>query len=395
MLITFIVFILILSVLVLIHELGHFLVAKKFGIKVEEFGFGLPPRAFGIKKGETLYSINWLPFGGFVKLYGEDEAGGGNVRIKNQELGIKDKGRAFFAKTAWERAAVIVAGVVMNAVLAAVIFYTYLGISGFKAEVPRFGDYTFFGANQSVKTEVIVTATSKNSPAEKVGIKPLSQIVSINNEPINSTKELSDLIAKNRGKEITILLRDVETRKEQIVKAVPREKAPKDQGSLGIAYFGLETMIVSYNTQQQKLLSGIVHPVNLLAYNFQVLGKLFDVSVKEKTAAPVANAVAGPVGIFLIVDKMVQIPDMKEAFLQILNLAGILSISLAFFNVLPIPSLDGGRLFFILIEAISGKKVPVWFENRAHAIGMAIMLSLLLLITFKELSQIILRKLPL
>src|SRR3989344_5078253 len=131
MIITIIVFLLILTVLVLIHEAGHFFVAKKLGIKVEEFGFGLPPRAFGIKKGETTYSINFLPIGGFVKLYGEDEAGSG--KITNQKLQItnhKDINRAFFSMPVWQRALVVVAGVVMKFFLAGFLFSFFFLVSG-------------------------------------------------------------------------------------------------------------------------------------------------------------------------------------------------------------------------------------------------------------------------
>src|SRR3989344_1907794 len=117
MLLTILVFIIILSVLVLVHELGHFLVAKKLGIKVEEFGFGFPPRVWGKKIGETIYSINWLPIGGFVKLYGEDEAGGGSLKLKDPTEKIADLKRAFFARPVRQRAIVVVAGVVMNALL--------------------------------------------------------------------------------------------------------------------------------------------------------------------------------------------------------------------------------------------------------------------------------------
>src|ERR1035437_5946106 len=121
MLVTIIAFIIILSILVLIHEAGHFVTAKIFGIKVEEFGFGLPPRIFGKKFGETLYSINWLPIGGFVKLYGEDEAGAGKPQFKTQKTKVKDEDRAFFARPVWQRAVVVFAGVFMNFVLAVAI----------------------------------------------------------------------------------------------------------------------------------------------------------------------------------------------------------------------------------------------------------------------------------
>src|SRR3990167_7635977 len=135
MLLTILVFIIILSVLVLVHELGHFLVAKKLGIKVEEFGFGFPPRVFGIRRGETLYSINLLPIGGFVKLYGEDEAGRGSLKTTNYKLKT-DLSRAFFARPIWQRALVVVAGVLMNFILAVVIISYLYTAQG----VPSLGD---------------------------------------------------------------------------------------------------------------------------------------------------------------------------------------------------------------------------------------------------------------
>src|SRR3989304_8463614 len=236
MIITILVFLLILSVLVLIHEAGHFFVARKFGIKVEEFGFGFPPRLFGKKIGETIYSINWLPIGGFVKLYGEDEAGAGRVTLpkkanKNrakdtingqvlkmveEDIIIVDKNRiieekveiveridgrkskrkgrseninrAFFAKSAAQRATVIIAGVVMNAILAAVIFYIFLGLSGFKTDLPLLSDYKFFGVNQTNVQEVIISSIAKNSPAEKQGLKVPTKVIAVNGQKIKDSK---------------------------------------------------------------------------------------------------------------------------------------------------------------------------------------------------------------
>src|SRR3989338_5728848 len=119
MIVTLVLFIIILGLLVFVHELGHFVMAKRAGMRVEEFGFGFPPRVFGIKRGETLYSINLLPVGGFVKLFGEDAAGGGSVKQKNQDkVSGNQLKRAFFARPIWQRFTVVVAGVVMNFALA-------------------------------------------------------------------------------------------------------------------------------------------------------------------------------------------------------------------------------------------------------------------------------------
>ncbi|MDO8686881.1 MAG: site-2 protease family protein [Candidatus Berkelbacteria bacterium] len=387
MILTILVFLLILTVLVLIHELGHFLVAKKLGIKVEEFGFGIPPRAFGIKKGETLFSINWLPFGGFVKLYGEDEAGAGRVRSKKSEV-RSEINRAFFARPIGQRAAVCIAGVVMNAILAVVIFYAFLSISNFKTELPLLGEHKFFLVNQKDVSDIIISSVSKNSPAEKAGIKPLSKIMSVNGEKIISPDQFVFLINKNKGKNLLIMGKNVKTNQEFNINVIPRISPPKGEGALGVAFFPIKTAVLSYDNLPQKVFSGFTYPANLLVYNFDVISKLFAVSVKEKSAAPLSEGVSGPVGIYSLVGSIVSIPDAKERILQILNLAGILSISLAFFNILPIPALDGGRLFFIAVEAVTKKKVNPKFESYAHAIGMAILLILIVLITVKDIGRI-------
>lgn len=394
--ITLLIFLLILSVLVLIHELGHFIVAKKLGIKVEEFGFGFPPRLISIKRGETLYSINALPIGGFVKLYGEDEAGGGKLKVQprsnwgqSEKLKVSDEKRAFYARTSGQRAAVVVAGVVMNVFLAAFLFYLFFAVSNFKTSIPLvFGERKFFMVNQETKTELIISAVSKDSPAEKAGIAPYTKIVSINNQPVADLKEFIGVINVNKGKEVQIESQNLNTNEKRKVTVIPRVSPPKNQGALGVGFFPVSTALLSYDTPVQKLLSGFTHPTNLMIYNFEVMAKLVGVSFQKKTAAPIGDAVSGPVGIYSIVSNVLQIQSGREKVLQILNLAGILSMSLAFFNVLPIPALDGGRLFFILFEMIVRRKVNPKFEAYAHSIGMAILLSLIFLITFKDIAKL-------
>src|SRR3989344_2608733 len=297
MIITILVFLLILSLLVLIHEAGHFFVAKKFGIKVEEFGFGFPPRLFAKKFGDTLYSINWLPIGGFVKLYGEDPAGGG--KVSSQKLGVRsfDKSRAFFAKTPWQRATVIVAGVVMNAVLAAIIFYIFLGISGFKTELPLLSDYKFFGVNQTNITEVVISAISKNSPAEKKGLKALTKVISVNGQKITDSKNFIDVVGQNKGKEIEIAWSSLRTNEIHKTKVTPRISPPPQEGALGVGLFSLSTAVLNYETLLQRVFSGIIHPVNLMSYNLNVMGNLVKASFEKKTTEPLSQGVSGPVGI--------------------------------------------------------------------------------------------------
>ena len=391
MLLTILVFLVILSILVLIHEAGHYFVAKKFGIKVEEFGFGLPPRAWGKKIGETIYSINWLPIGGFVKLYGEDEAGAGRISAPAKHEPKKEKkdhDRAFYSRSIGQRTAVIIAGVVMNALLAVVIYYAFLGLSNFKTELPLIGNHKFFLVNQQTKTEVVISDIAKNSPASQAGIEPMSRILSVNGEKLNNVEEFSVKVKQNLGNPIEIEWENLQTKAISKATITPRQNPPKNEGALGVVFFPVDTVTLSYDTPAQKVFSGFTHPANLMTYNFAVLNTLIGVSVKEKNFEPVSQGVSGPVGIYSVVGTIVSIPDFKERTLQILNLAGLLSISLAFFNVLPIPGLDGGRLFFIMIEAVTRRKVNPKIEGYAHAVGMILLIALILLVTYKDIMQL-------
>lgn len=391
MVITILVFLVILSVLVLIHEGGHFFVAKKLGIKVEEFGFGFPPKMFSIRRGDTEYSINWLPIGGFVKLYGEDEAGAGKIDLEKKKEINKDLNRAFFARSAWQRAAVIVAGVVMNTILAIVIFYVFLGISGFKTNIPLLSDYKFFGVNQTNIQEVVISEIAKNSPAEKQGLEPLTKIISVNGKVVANSNEFVNVVNKNRGQEIEISWSSLQTSEIHKTKIIPRLNPPKGEGALGVGLFSYSSAVLNYKTPVQKIFSGMTYPVNLTAYNLNVMGKLIKVSFEEKSTEPLSQGVSGPIGIASATGSILEIKDLKEKILGLLNLAGLLSISLAFFNVLPIPALDGGRLFFILVEAVTGRKVNQRFESITHTIGMLILLGLMVLITFKDIGKLFIK----
>ena len=371
MIITVLVFLLILTVLVLIHEAGHFFVAKKLGIKVEEFGFGLPPRAFGIKKGETTYSINFLPIGGFVKLYGEDEAGGGKLKVESGKLspqmrdpaeaGKVDLERAFFSRPVWQRALVVVAGVVMNFLLAVLILTYFFGISG--VQTP--GD------------KVFITDVVKDSPAQESGLKTGDQIVSINGEKITSPTQLVSTTKRYLGEKITLKVKRV--KESKFLEIVPRKTYPGNQGPIGI---GITSDVVTkkYPLYQAPFV-GLVQALN---YSWLIFSGLVGVVSQLILHAQVPKGVAGPVGIAQLTGQFVAVGP-----LAVLSFVSLLSLNLAILNVLPIPALDGGRLFFILIEGITGRKVPQKFEGYAHAIGMALLLALIAVITLSDIIRFI------
>ncbi len=399
MLITAIVFLLILSILVLIHEAGHFFVAKRLGIKVEEFGFGLPllPAIFSFRRGETVYSIYPALIGGFVKLFGEDEAGAGRVQLKvqSEKLKVGDEGRAFYRRPVGQRAAVVFAGVVMNAVLAVVIYYGFMFITNFKTELPVYPPGLsvpkFLMVEQEIKTQIIIGDVAKNSPAELAGIKPPSQIISVNGKPIENNDSFLKIIAANKGKQILLEWLDLRINKKSTALVMPRVNPPKNQGALGVSFFPSETVHLNYNTAGERVLSGFTHPINLMTYNFAALKNLIDASIKKRNVEMLSQSVSGPVGIYNVVGAVVSIPNLRERVIQLLNLAGILSISLAVFNVLPIPGLDGGRLFFILVEGVFGVKLNRKIEGYVNAIGMAFLIGLILLVTYKDVAQLFMK----
>lgn len=387
MIISLLIFLVILSILVLIHEFGHYIVARKLGIKVEEFGLGFPPRIYGIKRGETVFSLNLFPIGGFVRLHGEDEAGSG--RLGTMKRGAHDLKRAFFARPPWQRALVAVAGVVMNFFLAVVIYYAFFFLSNFSTIVPLVeGDHRFFGAEQSnIRQGVYILEVVEDSPADLGGVMADSTVLTIDNNRIENTDEFLTTIDENIGEQIDMTLERSEDGSVYTAEVVPQES--DDEGSLGVGfnYTPMDIAVLQYESPIQKVTSGITYPINLAIYTVEVLGSLIGQSFEEGSIEPVGENVAGPVGIYAVVDQAVQIPDLRERVMQTLNLAGLLSISLAILNILPIPALDGGRIAFIGIEKIFGRAISVKFESYAHAVGMILLLGLIILITIRDIGR--------
>lgn len=367
--------------------------ARRFGIKVEEFGFGFPPKIWGKKIGETLYTINALPLGGFVKLFGEDDAGGGRISTKSQTPNPKssDLKRAFFARSAHQRAVVILAGVVMNAVLAFIIYYVFLFASDFKTQLPLINPtHKFYLVNEKVISDVYIGKVVNNSPAKSAGIGDFSKIISLNGKKVKDSNDFILNVNKNKGKEVVLVWQDANNKTHK-ANLIPRINPPKGQGPLGVALSSQDGIELEYKTPVQKVMSGIVHPVNLMLFTLDSFKQLITTSIKEKSANTLGENLSGPVGIFVVVGAVVsQSADVKDLLLQALNLAGLISISLAFFNVLPIPALDGGRLFFILFEMITRKKVSAKTEATVNAFGFIALISLLVYITvFFDLPKLV------
>lgn len=376
---TFVIFILTLSILVFVHELGHFLVAKKNGIRVEEFGLGMPPRVIGKKVGETLYSLNLLPFGGFVKLTGEE------IESQEEEVSLEKDPRSFVAKSASQRIAVLIAGVTMNMILAVSLYYLLLISTGFKTfTIPLLFDYDFkFG--QVEKTGTVVMDVQKDSGAEKAGILLGDAVKSIDGVGVNSISELRNELKGKAGQEVQVEILDMQRPFNATPRAVTAIPTEDENGNVLLGVYLGDAVTITYSEPIEKLLSGFLHSYNVLDYSIKAMGNVISASFKAKDITPVSSSVAGPVGVYNIVGSILNYGG-DYVFLSMIDFIALMSLSLAFINILPFPALDGGRIIFILIEKLSGKRIDPLLEARIHRVGISILLGLLVLISIKDLN---------
>ncbi len=373
--ISLLIFLAILSLLVFIHELGHFSTAKKFGIKVEEFGMGLPPRAWGKMFKGTLYSLNWLPLGGFVKINGED---------LSEKIDPNDKTN-FMNKPPWQRAVVLVAGVTMNFILALIIFYFLLGVNGFKSSpLMVLNDHKFVFAD-TIELPAIVTYMEEDSPAKLAGMQYGDSILSLEYESykmeVKSVDDLRSFVKDKENKEIIVNVKNLATDELSSYKVTPKYYESIKQPALGVSLS--DAIVLDYSRGAKPAFAGFAHSYNIMSYSFSVMGDLISSSFKEKSFEPVSQGVSGPVGIFGAVDSVVQNGGAKT-LLTLLDLSALLSLSLAVMNLLPIPALDGGRLVFVFYEWITKRRVSAKIEAWAHNIGYLALIGLLIIITFKD-----------
>jgi regulator of sigma E protease len=356
MLASILVFFLVLSVLILVHEFGHFIVARKSGIKVEEFGFGLPPRIFGKKFGETIYSINALPFGGFVRLHGEQE--------ENEETIVS---RSFLHKSKKIRFLVVIAGVTMNFLLAILVFGIVYSFTG----IPR----------ETGKIKVINIATG--SPAETAGMLVGDVIASVGGEIVTSSDAFIAKTSEYKGKKLTYgIERNVGGEEKTLtIRLTPRDNPPEGEGPVGVT---ITTMEIYFPPLLLRPFYGVYYGFKDGIYWGKTIAMgLFDMaSGIFRGQAP--KDVSGPIGIYAVTTEAT-----KGGFLILLNFVGVLSVNLAILNIIPFPALDGGRILFIAIEAISRKKVSRKVEATINNIGFMILLTLLLAVTFGDVRRLI------
>jgi regulator of sigma E protease len=345
--ITIVLFIFILGALVIIHELGHFLTARAFRVRVLEFGIGFPPRAKVMRsKGETLYTLNWLPIGGFVKLEGEDGADA-------------DDPRAFSAQRYLTKMLILVAGVVMNILLAFVIF----------TGIALYGDPTI---------GFKVGAVQPGSPAETAGVQAGDVVANIGGTYYGAFSGTSLLVAlrDQAGETVTLGLEHPDGTTSEVTTTLrPASEIDASHGALGIETLGgTATSVSLHYSLGEAIRVGAERTVDALGLIVGGLGQLVDSIVNHPTQAP---PVQGPVGI------ATQIGDVFWQLGPIVTLyvAGILSANLAVVNILPFPPLDGGRMLIITLKRVFGSRISVRAEQLTYMVGFVFLFAFLIWIT--------------
>ena len=352
---TLILLIVAISLLILVHELGHFYSARWLKVKVEEFGFGFPPKIYSRVRNGIRYSINLLPFGGFVKIFGEHGEGTASKE-------------SFASRPAWQRVLILGAGVGMNMVLAWIFFSI-----GAAVGMPQVSE----DAHANIPVSII--SILPRSPAEQKGLRFGDQILELHSQNISlrieSEKDVADFVDGYRGEEITMTIRRGGNIED--IKITPRVRVPDGEGPLGISMGRLTTSRVAW---YKAPFTG----AKILAETFIAIVGGLGFLVKEIVWHGHTNVqVSGPVGIYFFGR------DVQGLGLSyILQFIGMLSVNLAVLNVLPIPALDGGRIFFILIEKIRGSRVNPGIENMAHTVGFVVLILLMALVTYKDIASI-------
>ncbi|MCX5715514.1 MAG: RIP metalloprotease RseP [Candidatus Omnitrophica bacterium] len=352
-----IAFLFVLSVLVIIHEFGHFIIAKRNGVKVEKFSFGFGPKLFGLTRGDTEYRISLIPLGGYVKMAGDEpESATGHAG-------------EFLSKTVWQRFKIVVFGPVLNYVLAFVLFWVIFMV-GSPVVINKIGSLL------------------DDYPAKAAGLLAGDRILSVDGQKTAYWEELTDIIHNKKTGDLNLEVERATKTGQQVIKikVTPKLKEVTDIfgkkcsiSLIGIAPSG-EAIKVRYGIVESFLKAGAtiykLTDVTCKSLLFIVTGKL---SIKE--------SMTGPIGMYIITGKAAEL-----GMVYLLQMMAILSASLAIFNLLPVPVLDGGHILFLVIEKIRGKPLSAKFQEKAAQGGLALLIALMLFVLYADILRFIVKK---
>lgn len=376
--------VIVLTVLVALHELGHGIVARRNGVKVEEFGIGFPPKAKSKKIASSIlgknveYSLNWLPLGGFVRLKGEyDDA--------------SEKG-TYGAASFWTKTKILLAGVFMNWLTAAVLL-TLLALVGLPKIIPN--QFSVPGDTTQDVKPVEVAGVIADLPASKAGLKSGDIIIRFDGQKPVSTTELTEMIKKNAGKSVNVVY--TRDSKEAQTKVNLRSSNDDNKGYLGASLTQREFIRATWSAPIVGVATTAQMTGATVAGLGETLGKAFTGLVGQLNPDPAGRAqankdlqqagdsVAGPIGIFGIIFPAAE----RIGFLHIVFLAAIISLTLAVMNILPIPGLDGGRWFVTALFRVMKKPLTEEMEAKINGIGMSVLFALIIIVTIADIGKLV------
>jgi len=345
MLSTVLIFIGILVGLILAHEFGHFITAKAFRVEVQEFGVGFPPRLFAKKRGETVYSLNAIPLGGFTKLAGEEDP---------------EAPRSLASKPTGVRLLVLSAGSLMNLLVPLALF-----------------TIAFMVPHDVVVGKVLIEEVAPDSPAAIAGLEDGDTIISLNDRAVNNTGDLQRYIQLNLGRETEITIEHSDSTVESF-SLVPRWRPPAGEGAIGVAVKTVDISVVRQSEPAWRAAPlGAATCIENLA--------LFKNGILSMVTGATSLEVRGPVGIAEMTGEAA-----RAGLSPLLEFAAFLSINLGLINLFPLPALDGGRIVFVLLEkARGGKRISPRTQGLVHLIGFFLLIGVLIAVTFNDITRII------
>ena len=374
----------VLILLVVLHELGHAIVAKRNGVKVEEFGVGFPPAAkkWKVKRsflGENVtFSLNWLPLGGFVRLKGEYDS-------------AKGEG-TYGGSTFWVKTKILLAGVVMNWITA-IVLLTILAIIGMPKILSNQVQLPF--DTEVRRSPVTIAKITPNSPADKIGLKVNDELIKINGQPLTEAEKLPVITKQSSGKKVRVEYRR-DGKESSIDVQLNDEKSAKESGYLGVISGQTEKMYSTWSAPIMgvattgQLSYETVKGVGVLLVKtvHGSIGQIFGSAESKESAradlASVSGSVAGPIGILGVLFPSI----ISSGIEQIIFVAALISLTLAVMNILPIPALDGGRWFTMTIFRLFKKELTKEREENIQATGMLILLILTILVTISDVGKL-------
>ncbi|KND47855.1 MAG: RIP metalloprotease RseP [Parcubacteria bacterium C7867-006] len=360
------VFLIILALLILVHEFGHFIVAKKSGIRVDEFGLGFPPKIYSKQWGSTLYTLNAIPFGGFVKIFGEDP--------HSENISEEDRPTSFYYKPKWIQSMVLVAGVTFN-----ILFAWFLISLGYGIGIPSPVDHSGFGEVKN--PHLVITEVMQDSPAQKAGLKSGDYITSLSSGASNlkdkdlTPENIQNVISETKTEVKVNYVRGSDP--EKSVSVTPSNSLSGGKKVIGIAMDEIGTLKLPIHL---AVLEGAKTTYLLTkATAVGLFSFLRDVVLFRSDF----SQVSGPIGIAGVVGEAT-----KLGFTYIISLTALISINLAIINLLPFPALDGGRLLFVIIESVKRKPISPRFVRNANFIGFAILIILMVVVSTHDILKL-------